>query len=288
MLDKLRQIVLEMGLSEEASQRIDNAPVKLNSAGFDPWGLQPSYAKGVVAVVEWLYRHYFRVETAGTENIPRGRALVIANHGGQIPFDGMLLGLSLLLDANPPRIGRAMVERWAPSIPFVNTFFTRVGQVVGDPQNARDLLNNDECVMVFPEGVRGSGKLFNRRYQLERFGTGFVRLALETRTPIVPTAIIGCEETYPGVLHLKKLAKLMGAPYFPITPFFPLLGPLGMLPLPAKVTIRFGKPILFEGDADAPDPEINRMVNEVKDAMKREIDLGLRKRGAHIFTGSGK
>ncbi|MCC7441616.1 MAG: acyltransferase family protein [Bdellovibrionales bacterium] len=288
MLKLLRDKLLEVGLSEDAARRIENAPLKLNSAGFDPWGLQPEYAKVVVAAVEWLYRHYFRVETAGTGHIPQGRVLIIANHGGQVPVDGMLLGLSLLLDTQPPRIGRAMVERWSPTIPFVGTFFSRIGQVVGDPQNARDLLNNDECVLVFPEGTRGSGKLFPSRYQLQRFGTGFVRLALETKTPIVPAAIIGCEEMYPGIYHIEALAKLLKTPYFPVTPFFPLLGPLGMLPLPTKVTIRFGEPLRFEGDPDGADADIQRMVNQVKDALKREIDVGLRLRGSAIFNKAAK
>ncbi|HTL11331.1 MAG TPA: 1-acyl-sn-glycerol-3-phosphate acyltransferase, partial [Bdellovibrionota bacterium] len=181
-----------------------------------------------------------------------------------------------------------MIERWAPSLPFINTLFTRIGQVVGDPQNARDLLNNDEAVMVFPEGTRGSGKLFPKRYQLQRFGTGFVRLALETKTPIVPAAVIGCEEMYPGIYNIKPLAKLFGMPYAPVTPFFPLLGPLGAIPLPTKVTIRFGEPIRFEGDPDAPDPEIQRMVNHVKDALKAEIDLGLRLRGSAIFSKAAR
>src|SRR5690606_37883647 len=108
-------------------------------------------------------------------------------------FDGLLLGLSLLLECNPPRAGRGMIERWAPSIPFFSTFFSRVGTVVGDPQNAKDLLNNDECVIVFPEGTRGSGKKIFKRYLLQRFGTGFVRLALETKSPIIPAALIGTE-----------------------------------------------------------------------------------------------
>jgi 1-acyl-sn-glycerol-3-phosphate acyltransferase len=143
-------------------------------------------------------------------------------------------------------------------------------------------------VVVFPEGTRGSGKPFQKRYQLERFGTGFIRLALETRTPIVPVGIIGCEEMYPAFLHLKKLARWMGVPYVPITPFFPALGALGALPLPTKVTIRFGQPLRFEGDPDAPDSIIEEMVDEVKTALAAEIREGLRLRDGNVFTGSAR
>lgn len=154
--------------------------------------------------------------------------------------------------------------------------------------NCRELLMHDQSVMVFPEGVRGSGKLFKDRYQLQRFGTGFMRLALETNTPIVPVAIIGSEETYPSVYNLEAFAKMIGAPYFPITPFFPLLGAFGLVPLPSKITIRFGKPMEFKGDANEPEGSIRAKVQEVKEALQAEIKIGLEKRGDHIFTGAAK
>jgi 1-acyl-sn-glycerol-3-phosphate acyltransferase len=284
----LKQKLIEKGLTNEERRRIENAPIHLNSAGMDDWGLDPQTLQAGLAAFRWIYRDYFRVETVGIENVPQGRVLLIANHGGQLPWDGILIGMSMLLDAKPARVARGMLERWFPSLPFLSTFFVRVGQMVGDQNNCRDLLLKDQCVLVFPEGVRGSGKVFHKRYQLQRFGTGFVRLALETKTPIVPVAVIGSEEMYPAIFHLQKLAKWMRVPYVPVTPLFPLLGPVGALPLPAKVTLRYGKPILLEGDPDAPESVIQGMVDQVKTALKGEIQEGLKRRGNRVFTKAGR
>ena len=138
-------------------------------------------------------------------------------------------------------------------------------------------------MLVFPEGVKGSGKSIYDRYKLQKFGTGFMRLALEARAPIVPVGVIGCEETYPGIYNFKKLARLVGAPYLPVTPFFPLLGPLGMLPLPTQVTLRFGEPLRLDADPEAPDAEINQLVERVRSKLDQELQVGLAARGGHIF-----
>ena len=250
----------------------------VNSAGYDPWGLNPEYAAEATRYFSFLYRHWLRVETHGLENVPQGRVMLVPNHGGQLPLDGMMVGLAMALEASPPRVVRGMVERWFPSLPFVSTLFVRCGQVVGDPENCEALLRREQCIMVFPEGVRGSGKLWSERYRLQEFGSGFVRIALETRTPIVPVAIIGCEETYPAIYNAKTLAKLMDAPYLPVTPTWPLLGPLGALPLPVKVQLYFGKPILFSGDPDEPDEKTHARVEQVKSTLQGMIDEGLRAR----------
>ena len=269
-------------------ERIAKLDVKLNSAGFDRWGFHPETLRKLAPILFILYKNYFKVQAVGLEKIKPGRALFIGNHGGQLPLDAMMAGLALFLESDPPRMARSMVERWVPTVPFVSSLFTRIGAMIGDPSNCRDLLEHDQSVLVFPEGVRGSGKLFKDRYQLQRFGTGFMRLALETNSPIVPVAVIGTEETYPSIYNFKALAKLMGAPYFPITPFFPLLGPLGMIPLPSRVTIRFGEPIYFKGDANESEDLIREKVQKVKDALQAEIDLGLKIRGEHIFTSGSK
>ena len=272
----------------ELDDRIARLQVDLNSAGFDRWGLHPETIRKFAPILYFLYKKYFRVETSGLENIPAGKTLFVGNHGGQVPLDAAMAGLALFMEGEPPRIARAMVERWVPTVPFVSSLFTRIGAMVGDPMNCRELLMHDQSVLVFPEGVRGSGKLFRDRYQLQRFGTGFMRLALETKAPVVPVAIIGTEETYPSVYNFTALAKMIGAPYFPVTPFFPLLGPLGLLPLPAKVTVRFGKPILFEGDPKEHEDKIREKVQILKDALQTEINIGLERRGENVFTGSAK
>lgn len=278
-----KRYLLQRGIRPELEERIERAVMHVNSAGFDDWGLDPSTLKATISVTEWIYRKYFRVQAENIDRIPQGRCLLIANHGGQVPLDGMLIAMSVLLDGEPPRIARGMVERWFPSLPFISTLFMRCGGMVGDSRNCRLLLEREECVLVFPEGVKGSGKSIYDRYKLQKFGTGFMRLALEARAPIVPVGVIGCEETYPGIYNFKKLARLVGAPYLPVTPFFPLLGPLGMLPLPTQVTLRFGEPLRLDADPEAPDAEINQLVERVRSKLDQELQVGLAARGGHIF-----
>ena len=280
---QFKRFLIRRGVRHELDERVERAVMHVNSAGFDDWGLDPQTLKATLSVTEWIYRKYFRVRAENIDRIPEGRVLLVANHGGQVPLDGMLIAMSVLLDGEPPRIARGMVERWFPSLPFISTLFMRCGGMVGDSRNCRLLLDREECVLVFPEGVKGSGKSIYDRYKLQKFGTGFVRLALEARAPIVPVGVIGCEETYPGIFNFKKLAKLVGAPYLPVTPFFPLLGALGMLPLPTQVSLRFGKPIHFDMDPEAPDSEIEKLVEQVRAALDGEIQTGLAERGGKLF-----
>jgi 1-acyl-sn-glycerol-3-phosphate acyltransferase len=280
-----KDLLIEFGLTDLERRRIDEAQPSLNSAGFDDFGLDPQTLKAALAVTRWIYTDYFRVQTQGLSNIPSGRVLLISNHGGQIPIDGLLIGMSLLLEARPARVVRGMIERWVPGVPFVSTFFSRVGQTVGDVRNCRELLDKEQAVLVFPEGVRGSGKTIFRKYQLQRFGTGFVRLALETGTPIVPVAVVGCEEAYPSILNLKAIARLFGAPYLPVTPLFPFLGPIGALPLPTQVSISFGEPFIAKGDADAPEAEIAAQAELVKERIQSMLDERVAERGTRWFGG---
>jgi 1-acyl-sn-glycerol-3-phosphate acyltransferase len=149
---------------------------------------------------------------------------------------------------------------------------------VGTPSNCVHMLENGECVTVFPEGVRGMNKLFSQRYRLQRFGMGFMRLALQTSTPIVPVGIVGSEEQQPGFANLGRIGKLLGMPAFPITATFPWLGPLGLLPLPVKYHILFGEPLRFEGDSTDEDGVIEEKVDRVKAAIQALLDQGRRER----------
>ena len=212
----------------------------------------------------------------GIENVPAGRVLLVANHSGQVPIDGALIGAAMFMDAEPPRIVRAMVEKWAVSLPFVSLLFTRVGQVVGVPENAKRLLEQDEALLVFPEGARGISKTFDQRYQLTEFGLGFMRLAIETDTPIVPVAVVGGEEQYVSVANLDALAKLLRMPAFPIIP--QLLLPGGQLPLPTKYRLWFGEPMRFSGDPDDDDAVIEEKVWLVK--QTDPVDAQPRRQGA--------
>jgi 1-acyl-sn-glycerol-3-phosphate acyltransferase len=265
-------------LQRDLEDRLAKIPNRINEYGFDPYGLAPSWMRSLALPGLLFYRYYFRAETFGIENLPTGRVLVIGNHAGQLPFDGMVLSTALLIEAEPPRLARAMGEFWIPQIPGFNILAARAGAMVGTPENCVHMLENEECVVVFPEGVRGMNKLFSERYKLQRFGMGFMRLALETNTPIVPVGIVGSEEQQPGLANLAGLSKTLGIPAFPITATFPWLGPLGLWPLPVKYRLYFGKPLHFEGDPNEEDAEMQLKVDCVKDAIHGLLQRGLRER----------
>ena len=282
LLDRLRPQVLR-DIEDEIAERVRHIPTELNEFGYDPWGLDIRSVQQAAVISTALYRYYFRVDTFGIENLPAGRALVIANHAGQIATDAMMISTAALLEADPPRILRGMGEYWLPTLPFINEAMVRTGSVVGTPKNCRDLLSQEEAVIAFPEGVGGMNKLFSERYQLQTFGYGFMRMALSTDTPIVPVAVVGSEEQAPGMANLETIAKLLGMPAFPVTPTFPILGPLGLLPLPVKYRIYFGKPMAFSGNADDEDAVVRKKVFKVKSQIQRMLDEGVAKRASIFF-----
>lgn len=263
---------------DELAERIRKTPTPLNEYGFDRYGFHPETALRAMPPVIALYRYYFRVQNYGIDQVPPGRVLLIGNHAGQLPFDGMMLTISMLLEAEPPRIPRAMGEFFIPQVPWLGTTAIRGGTMVGTPENCRSMLEDGECVMVFPEGARGINKPFSRRYQLEPFGLGFMRLALETQTPIVPVGFVGSEEQNPGLANLAGLGRALGLPNLPITVGFPWLGPLGLLPLPTKYHIHFGAPLRFEGDPNDEDTVIQGKVDRVRQAISGLLDRGRRAR----------
>jgi 1-acyl-sn-glycerol-3-phosphate acyltransferase len=270
-------------LQREIEQRLDRAPTEINDFGFDPYGLSPEWWRRVLLPAVLLYRYYFRVEVSGIERVPAGRVMLVANHAGQLPFDAAMLSTAMLLRAEPPRLVRAMGEYWIPRLPWVGVAAARSGTLVGTPANCIHMLERGECVMVFPEGVGGMNKVFAKRYQLQRFGLGFMRLALATSTPIAPVAIVGSEEQQPAFANLAGLARLLGMPALPLTPTFPWLGPLGLLPLPVRYRMHFGEPLRFEGDASDEDSEIEKRVELVKQSIQEMLDRGRRERRG-VFT----
>jgi 1-acyl-sn-glycerol-3-phosphate acyltransferase len=272
--------ILERLLGESFARRMERVPLALGPAGVDPFGLDPKWAKYALATLGLLHRKYFRTEVNGIANVPSGRILLVANHSGQIPIDASLVGAAMFMDAEPPRIVRAMVEKWAVSLPFVSLLFSRIGQVVGVQENAKRLLAQGEALLVFPEGARGISKTFDQRYKLTEFGLGFMRLAIETDTPVVPIAVIGAEEQYVSVANLEALAKVLRMPAFPIIP--QLLFPGGQLPLPTKYRIWFGEPMRFSGDPDDDDAVIDEKVWLVKQTIQSMLNRGLKER-KHIF-----
>jgi 1-acyl-sn-glycerol-3-phosphate acyltransferase len=263
-------------LGPDFEQRIRRVPVHIAHGKVDPFGFDLDTAKRAIAACSFFHRIWFRTEVQGVRNVPTGRVLLVANHSGQLPIDGMLIGTSMFFDGDPPRFIRSMVEKWTQTLPFVGTFFQRVGQVVGVPENARRLLGQSEAVLVFPEGARGVSKPFTERYQLTEFGLGFMRLALETDTPIVPIGVIGGEEQYINLGNSRRLAKMFSMPSFPIVPQW--LVPGGQLPLPTKYRIYFGEALHFDGDPDDEDAVIADKVAVVRNTIQSMIDRGLASR----------
>ncbi|HEY0993183.1 MAG TPA: lysophospholipid acyltransferase family protein, partial [Kofleriaceae bacterium] len=218
LLDRLRQLRGAVP-DDDIAGRSQALVVRGNEFGFDEFGLSRESFRGAARVARWLYRSYFRAAAFGIEHIPAtGRVLFVANHSGSLPFDGLVIGAACFLEPPQPRLVRSMVEYFVPTVPFASYLLARWGQITGTPENCRRLLAAEEAVLVFPEGVRGISKGFSKRYQLAEFGTGFMRLALETRTPIVPVAVIGAEEQAPAI-NLRGLAKVLGSPSFPIVPY---------------------------------------------------------------------
>ena len=215
---------------------------ELTSDGF---GFDPEFTGRVTKVALWFYRNYWRVETEGVRNVPsRGRALLVANHAGIIPYDGAMIRTAILAEHPHPRHARMLVVDWAFAMPFTNMLLLKTGNVLAHPDNATALLERDELVGVFPEGVKGSAKPYRNRYRIRRFGRGgFVQVALRTGTPIVPVAVVGSEEIHPVIADVEPIARMFRLPIVPITPTFPWLGLLGLIPLPSKWFIAFGRPI---------------------------------------------
>ncbi len=244
-------------------------PNRVGSQGFDAWGFNIKNMKNNMRLTKYMYEDFYKVETVGLENIPKeGRCLIIPNHSGQLPFDGMLVGYSLLTNPNGARAPKAMVERFLPTVPFIGNWLSSVGAVIGDPINCERMLDNEEAIIVFPEGVRGSNKLYKQRYQLQRFGSGFMHLAMKHNAPIIPVGIVGMEETIRSYADIKPLAKLLGMPVAPlVVPFI----------FPSKVFIYFGKPIYFENDVHK-ESDIKDRVDTVKAAINDLLQQGLARR----------
>lgn len=278
LLDRLRQFRNTVP-ADDIDGRTQALVVHGNEFGFDPFGLSRDSVKTAATIARFLYRHYFRAESFGIEHLPaHGRVILVANHSGQLPFDGLVIGSACFLEPPQPRLVRAMVEFFVPTVPFASYLFSRWGQITGTPENCRRLLSAEEAVLVFPEGARGISKPFSRRYQLADFGKGFMRLALETGAPIVPVAVIGAEEQAPAI-NLERIAKLMKLPALPIVPYPPFIAPV---PLPVKYRLYFGEPMRFTGDPDDDDEQLDDKVKQVKNRIQSMIHMGLRAR-EHVF-----
>jgi 1-acyl-sn-glycerol-3-phosphate acyltransferase len=235
-----------------------------------------------------LYEKWFRVETRGLDNIPdTGGALIVANHSGTIPIDAVMASLAVHDHHPAHRHLRLLAADLVFTMPVVAPLARKSGQTLACNPDAERLLANGELVGVFPEGFKGIGKPFSERYKLQRFGRGgFVSAALRTGTPIIPVSIVGAEEIYPLMGNSKTLARLLGLPYVPVTPFFPWLGPLGAIPLPSKWIIEFGEPIetASMGAAAADDPMlVFNLTDQVRETIQSTLYTLLMQRRSVFF-----
>jgi 1-acyl-sn-glycerol-3-phosphate acyltransferase len=250
----------------------------------DEWGFDEDFADMVEPLFSFLYDRWWRVQIEGVERVPpHGRVLLAANHAGILPWDATMISVALLRQHPLPRHPRFLVLNWAFDLPWVSVFIRKVGGVVASPYNALRLLEQDHLVAVFPEGVKGTGKPFSERYRLRRFGRGgFVEVALRSGAPIVPVAVVGSEEIYPKIGDLPPVARLIGAPFFPVTPTFPWLGPLGAVPLPSKWRIEFCDPIEtahYGADAAADRALVLELTEQVRDTVQQAVYANVVRRG---------
>jgi 1-acyl-sn-glycerol-3-phosphate acyltransferase len=255
----------------------------------DEWGLDWEVVEAVRPFAEFMYYKYWRVETSGIENIPEeGRALLVVNHSGQLPWDGVMVGVAVNNEHPAQRLVRTLYASWFPTLPFFSALFTKLGQALATEENGIRLLEQDNVVAVFPEGYKGVGKLFKDRYRLARFGRGgFVRMAIKTQAPIIPVSVVGAEETYVSLTKSPTIAKLIGFPFFPISLRWPWLGPLGLIPFPTKWYIDFGEAIPI--DAYSPEQATNQLLisqlsDQVRNTVQEMIYSRLEQRKSIFFS----
>jgi 1-acyl-sn-glycerol-3-phosphate acyltransferase len=272
-------------LDGEIGRRYRRLATPLNEYGYDPFGFDEDTARYPALVMALVYRYWFRVDVEGLEGVPaEGPVLIVGNHAGNtFAWDAAMIATALLLEADPPRLARALGEFYLPTLPFFGEFMARAGSVVGTPENCRQLFERGECVMVFPEGARGFVKPYTQAYKLQRFGLGFMRMALQYDVPILPVGVVGSEEQSPGLADVKWLGRLVGAPAFPITVTLPWLGPLGLVPLPVKYRLTFGPLMRFSGDFDAEDADLQPKVDSVREEILRLVKNGLSRRRTWFF-----
>jgi 1-acyl-sn-glycerol-3-phosphate acyltransferase len=242
----------------------------------DEWGYDPGFVRRWQPALDLIYDRWWRVAATGVQNIPAsGRALIVANHAGVLPWDAAMIATAIRKHHSAPRDPRFLVLDWAFDLPFASAAMRRFGGVPASPHNALALLDTDHLVTVFPEGTKGTGKPYSQRYRLERFGRGgFVELALRAGAPIIPCAVVGSEEIYPMLGEARSLGRLLRVPYLPITPTFPWLGPLGLVPLPSRWRIEFCAPIdlSFHGpDAAGDRAKVLEISDTIRDLIQAKV-----------------
>ncbi len=254
------------GIKEASSEFISS------DSDLDEFGMDPKFIETLRPFFQFLYYNYFRVKTRGIANIPLKKPVIlVANHAGTLPYDGVMVNLALYNERDENRRVRFLVDDFVFDIPLLSTFIKRTGGARASQENATKLLDMGEHILVFPEGVRGIGKSYDERYKLQQFGRGgFVRLAMRTGASIIPVGIVGSEEIHPLIWKSRSMGEAIGVPFVPFTPTFPWLGPLGLAPLPSKWSITFGKPISFK-KYSAADANKKRLVKKISDEVQSKV-----------------
>lgn len=257
-------------IDPEVAARVDRLEIPFNAQGVDPYGISKKYVARSLTMLTFLYRRYFRVSVFGVENVPpRGRAMLVGNHSGGVAVDGAMVNASMFWEMEPPRLVQGMAEKFINRVPFMSLWANRTGHLTGLPEHAERLLRDERLLLVFPEGARGTAKLYHERHSLVDFGTGFVRLAMKTRTPIVPFGFVGGGEAIPTIVNSYALGALFGAPYVPITPY------IVAVPLPVALELRYGAPLFFEGTGSEDDEIVASHVERVKSSIMRLMEEGI-------------
>jgi 1-acyl-sn-glycerol-3-phosphate acyltransferase len=262
-------------LYQELGRRFVVLGVQDGSPEVDDFGFDARYLDRARVLLDFLYRRWWRVEAVGFERVPRDRpVLFVANRAGILPYDGLMICHAVERETGGQQRPRFLVADWLLRVPFWQANLARVGGVRACAENAERLLETDRWVVAFPEGQKGALKPYRDRYQLQRFARGgFVSLAVRTRSTIVPVAVVGSEEVHPILFQSRFAEQLLGMPV-PVTPTFPMLGPLGLIPLPSRWRIRFGDPVGFE-DVPLEQADDPLYVNRVRERIRGAIQLQL-------------
>lgn len=269
-------------IDPEIAARVDRLEIPFNRYGVDPYGASKEHLARLFTAFRFFYRHYFTVGVEGMQHVPaRGRAMLVGNHSGGIALDGAMVITSCFFELEPPRLAQGMAEKFMAKTPFMGLLATRSGQLTGLVETAEHLLHDERLLMIFPEGARGTAKLYPERNTLVHFGSGFMRLAMKTRTPIVPFGFVGGGEAIPTIANSYALGKLLGAPYVPITPW-------GVaLPAPVRLELTYSEPMTFEGTGTEEDEVIEANVERVKQRIAGLIEHGRERRGKALAWSRG-
>jgi 1-acyl-sn-glycerol-3-phosphate acyltransferase len=270
--------LIPLPTDRKIAERVDRIELPWNRHGVDPFGIDKRELAKLYTTLGFFYHRYFEMKVYGQHNVPaRGRGMLVGNHSGGWALDGIMVIASAFFELDPPRLAQGMAEKFIQRMPFLANFTNRIGQLPGLPEHAVRLLEDERLLMVFPEGARGTAKLYKERDSLVGFGTGFVRLALQTNTPIVPFAFVGGGEAIPTVTNLYKVGRILGVPYIPVTPWG------AAVPLPVTLQILYGAPIRLEGSAHDTDDVIAKHVDRIKARI-----AGLIRQGRELRDGKRK